>query len=109
MAQAPAKSLAVIMIGDTPSPVRTGRFSVLLASSEASTQSGLPLKRPGNSGRMKKDFVSTWSDGTGSSGGTLRLPRMSRSRSVAGLAEPAPMPLENWSRVSNRTVPPCCI
>ena len=97
------------MIGVTPSPVRTGRFSAFCASSDASTQSGLPLKRPGNSGRMKKDLVSTWSAGTGSSGGTLRLPRMSRSRSVAGLAEPASMPVENWSRVSKSTVPPACM
>ena len=39
------------------------------------------MKRPGKSGRMKKDLVSTWSAGTGSSGGTSRLARMSRSRS----------------------------
>ena len=41
-----------LVMGETPSPVRTGRLSALEASSEASTHSGLPLKRPGNSGRM---------------------------------------------------------
>ncbi len=60
MAQAPAISLDVIRIDDTPSPARAGRLlSSSVSAGSASTQSWPEVKRPGKSRSKKKVLVST--------------------------------------------------
>ena len=51
VAQAPARSFDVMMMEETPSPARAGRFDSVssLSAGSASTQSGPVLKRPGKS------------------------------------------------------------